>query len=361
MRQIPFVNSFSISSFIRAYKERFQAFWFSLTFAQRSYFLACTTYITLAISEIDSTNGFALFIVSTLVLAGLIHEFWPKFLYFWDSLPGKSLIFLFYAFIANFALVQAAGHVNNITGVSSDHFPYTHNLSVLLSLPTWFITTSVGALLLLQLLMPLYILFLLLIKPFGLAKLWQSPCYRFPITTGIARFALSFMLTLNMALFLSSSGLAHGVNLIISDIANTISNKKIAVNIDSPSDAAIITIKKEDQTTPKDSSKSINIEDINSQETVDEVRSAIKDNTARSERFFQWRQKVLANFIYDQEADSKSRCQLTPNSRVVELNDYEILEIMKHTDTQGSVSYTFTVKPCISPAIGHQFKVTSTK
>ncbi|TMP39143.1 hypothetical protein CWB96_10425 [Pseudoalteromonas citrea] len=360
MRQISSLNTFSISSFIRAHTERFQAFWQSLTFAQRSYFLACTTYITLAISEVDSTNGFALFIVSTLVLAGLIHEFWPKFLYFWDSLPGKSLIFLFYAFIANFALVQAAGHVNDITGVSSDHFPYTHNLSVLLSLPTWFITTSVGALLLLQLLMPLYILFLLLIKPFGLAKLWQSPCYRFPITTGIARFALSFMLTLNMALFLSSSGLAHGVNLIVSDLVNTVSNKHIAINIDEPSDSTLVTIT-EEQEAPKINTSSIEIDDINSQETVDEVLSTIKDNTARSERFFQWRQQVLANFIYDQEADSKSRCQLTPDSRVVELNDYEILEIMKHTDTQGSVNYTFTVKPCISPAIGHQFKVTSTK
>jgi hypothetical protein len=361
MRQLPFVNTFSILSFIRSYTDRFRSFWQSLTFAQRSYFLACSTYISLALSNIDSSNGIALSIVSILVLAGLIHEFWPKFLYLWDSLPGKSLIFLFYAFIANFALVQAAGHVNDITGVNSDHFPYTHNLSVLLSLPTWFVTTSVGALLLLQLLMPLYILFLLLIKPFGLAKLWQPPCYRFPITTGIVRFVLSFMLTLNMTFFLSSSGLAHGVNLIISDIVNTISDKKITAKIDAPSDSAIVTFKKDEPKQPQHSTQSIDVEDSNAKETVVEIRSVIKENTARSERFFQWRQKVLANFIYDQEADSKSRCQLTPNSRVVELNDYEILEIMKHVDQQDAISYTFTVKPCISAAIGHQFNVSLKK
>ncbi|KAF7775594.1 hypothetical protein PCIT_a1812 [Pseudoalteromonas citrea] len=360
MRQISSLNTFSVSSFLSAHKERFQAFWQSLTIAQRSYFLACAAYLSFALIDIDSTNGFALFIISILVLAGLIHEFWPKFIYFWDSLPGKSLIFLFYAFIANFALVQAAGHVNDITGVSSDHFPYTHNLSVLLSLPTWFITTSVGGLLLLQLLMPFYILFLLLIKPFGLAKLWQSPCYRFPIITGVARFALSFMLTLNMALFLSSSGLAHGVNLVISDVVNTVSDKHISINIDEPTEKTFIAVKKE-QVSSNSSSISSDIDDLNSQETVDEVLSTIKDNTARSERFFQWRQQVLANFIYDQEADSKSRCQLTPNSRVVELNDYEILEIMKHTDEKDKVSYTFTVKACISAAIGHQFNMSSIK
>lgn len=349
MRQLPSFNSFSIASIIGSYKERFHAFWHSLTFAQRSYLLACCANIGFLITGVDADTGLALFAVSALVLAALIYEFWPKFLYVWDSLPGKSLIFLFYAFIANFALVQAAGHVNDITGVSSDHFPYTHNLSVLLSLPTWFITTSVAALLLLQLLMPIYLIFLLLIKPFGLAKLWHAPEYRFPIITGVVRFALSSILTIHMALFLSSSGLAHGVNLVVSDLIKAVSDKPVTVNI-----AGTVGRVEMSNITKQATGSDITITDNEDDVEAEEILSQLEDNIARSERFFLWRKQVLANFIYDQEADSKSRCQLTPSSRVIELNDYEILEIIKHTNDTG-VEYSFTVKPCISAAIGHEF------
>lgn len=356
MRQLPSITSISISNYIGAYKERFQAFWQSLTFAQRCYLLACMAYFSFFMAEVDPNNSFSLLIVSSLVLVALINEFWPKFLYFWNSLPGKSIIFLFYATIANFALVQAAGHVNDITGVSSDHFPYTHNLSVLLSLPTWFITTSVAALLLLQLLMPIYILCLLLIKPFGLANLWHPPCYRFPILTGIIRFGLSFILTINMAMFLSSSGLAHGVNLIVANFVQVASKEPVQVKVNINDNWTSANIDMDSVSTSQPTISKTDPEHVNSQNTADEIRSVIAENTARSERFVLWQQQVLANFIYNQEADSKSRCQLTPDSRVVELNDYEILEIIQKQDEQGDASYTFTVKPCISAAIGHQFR-----
>ena len=63
---------------------------------------------------------------------------------------------------------------------------------------------------------------------------------------------------------------------------------------------------------------------------------------------------ILAYFIYELEADSYSRCQVTEGSRMVELNDYEILEITQLSEQERT--YKYEVKPCISVAIGHQFK-----
>ncbi|NKX35853.1 hypothetical protein HGG66_15375, partial [Alteromonadaceae bacterium A_SAG3] len=49
-------------------------------------------------------------------------------------------------------------------------------------------------------------------------------------------------------------------------------------------------------------------------------------------------------------ADSRSRCAHPEGSRVIELNDYEILQIEKTAD--AAEGFLYTVKPCRSAAIG---------
>ena len=48
---------------------------------------------------------------------------------------------------------------------------------------------------------------------------------------------------------------------------------------------------------------------------------------------------ILAYFIYELEADSYSRCQVTEGSRMVELNDYEILEITQLSEQERTYKY----------------------
>ena len=60
--------------------------------------------------------------------------------------------------------------------------------------------------------------------------------------------------------------------------------------------------------------------------------------------------QALASFIYEFEADSRSRCAHPEGTRVIELNDYEILQIAKLSETEDG--YVYSVEPCRSAAIG---------
>jgi hypothetical protein len=70
-------------------------------------------------------------------------------------------------------------------------------------------------------------------------------------------------------------------------------------------------------------------------------------NHLRSQ-YFTGVRKAIALFAFQLEANVKSRCKKLPQSHVVELNDYEILEITP--DTKAEYGYHFEVKKCISPA-----------
>ena len=74
------------------------------------------------------------------------------------------MLLLFYAVIANFALAGAASVVNEVVGVSSSHFSYTHNFAILLYLPAWTLAISIIALLLLQIFVPFYLFHSVVIK-----------------------------------------------------------------------------------------------------------------------------------------------------------------------------------------------------
>jgi 5-methylthioribose kinase len=58
--------------------------------------------------------------------------------------------------------------------------------------------------------------------------------------------------------------------------------------------------------------------------------------------------EMIAMFAFRLEADSRSRCNKAIDSNVIELNDYEILEITR--DKSAKYGYQFEVKKCISPA-----------
>lgn len=83
----------------------------------------------------------------------------------------------------------------------------------------------------------------------------------------------------------------------------------------------------------------INFSDENTERRYDLVREAYRV-LVRS---------MVAGFVYYFEADQFSRCEHIKDSKVVELNDYEILEISADKE-KGKYGYTFTVKQCVSPA-----------
>ncbi|NOU53044.1 hypothetical protein HG263_21310 [Pseudoalteromonas sp. JBTF-M23] len=339
IKKLPYYQS--LTDKLKHYQQRLTSFWCSLNLAQKCYLLAIVVSI-LYLHEGIPNNTFTV-PITVLVLIAILSEFWPKFIKIWDSLPGKAIILLFYAFVANYALVQASGQVNGITGVSADNLPYTHNFAVLLSIPVWFFITSLVVLLIIQFAIPLYLLALLVLRPFGLHALWHPPGYRFPITTGLVRFGAGLYLLIQLASLATYTGALNDVSTtttgIISDLDDGL-NLKI-------------------ETTPKEQVPSAVQNDPSLAQSMAELNEVGEKFKRRATSYENKVTQILENFIFNNEADSKSRCEHTAGSRVIELNDFEVLEIVKH-DTADNTYYTYQVKPCISAAIGHQFRVNTT-
>ncbi|QYJ74486.1 hypothetical protein [Shewanella sp. FJAT-52076] len=357
-------------------------FWHSLNFAQRSYVTATLLLLVETVLMLDFGPWF-LGLMCLLVLTGLVSEFWPRFLHLWHSLPGKALILLFYAVVANFALGNAAGMVNEVTGVAASSLPYSHNFAILLSLPGWFFITSLLMLLLAQVAMPFYLLLLLLLKPFGIHALWHPPHYRFVFTTALVRWFWSIALLIQLLMLGAftgvgsdssafTSGLYEGffeadekvqkqvidtgilpipaddskasaaAEALIDTINEGAGNKAVlteaALNNESVTEAA------------EGSDGSFGVRISRDGETTNLASMPVREMKDRAERYHSLQQSMLAYFIYVYESDSRSRCQHAEGSKVVELNDYEILEIQK--DDSIPLGYSYSVKRCISPAFG---------
>lgn len=343
---------------------RIKSFWLSLTFPQRCYFSAlmiCLNGLFVDLPVMDETPptfsnpfiNFALFIA----LIALVVEFWPRFYHFWESLPGKAIILLFYAFVANYALVQAAGMINDITGLNADKFPYSHNMALLLSIPSWFAITTLFVLLITQLAMPLYLLALLILRPLGVHEYFHSPDYRFPFITGIVRYGFSLTLLAAAVTMTQESGLSTSINETLSGIARGFDGVIDVNNEDAPQDAETeeplgisldVQVQSEDAPTPLQENVSVN------QSKLDKVRERNSKIRQKGQAYDQHIKQFIANFVYFQEADEKSRCEHDTQSRIVELNDFEIVEIFR--DSTQPLRYRYEVKPCISAALGHQFK-----
>ena len=306
----------------------FLRFWVSITFAQRCYFLATSMLLIQLLLNIES--GLFEAIMFGFALVGIVSETWPKFMVLWNSLPGKAVILFVYAIIANFALASASGMVNSITGVSASALPYSHNFALILMVPSWFFVTTLMALVGGMLVIFVYLFFLLLLKPFGVQRLWHQPGYRFVLSTAVARFVWTLGVAQQLGILAGQVGLLSEFS---SDSANP-----------------LITIEETEN-------KRENSESQLTEEQAEDVSELERDLTTlltnakqKSVDYKKAQRQALANFIYEFEADSRSRCAHPEGTRVIELNDYEILQIEKTAD--AAEGFVYTVEPCRSAAIG---------
>ncbi|WP_421134147.1 hypothetical protein [Alteromonas sp. A079] len=329
--------------------------WRSLNFAQRCYFSA-TFLLMIDVLFIDSSNALFQVVMFSMVLVGLLNEFWPRFMLAWDSLIGRSLILFAYAVMANFALASASGLVNTVTGVSVVSLPYSHNFAIILMLPSWFFVTTLFILVSSQLLMPLYLLVLVLLKPFGIHGLWHAPDYKYVFTTALLRYVWTFALLIKLLTLSMQSGVIEFFNesqvgTLLESVIEVQNEDKVQVvgevDVDSkPSEPVISSLSTDSAIVDAGKNDTQNVED----ELEQEIREAILQASANSEKFLLRQRKLLAHFIYIYEADSYSRCSIPDNSRVVEINDYEILTIAKTED--NDLGYVYEVIACKSAAIG---------
>lgn len=341
-------------------------FWKSLNLAQRCYAAATLVYFSVLFFDIQGV--FFNIVIGVLVTIAILHEFWPRFMVVWNSLPGKAFILFIYAVIANFALASASGLVNSVSGVSAASLPYSHNFAIILMLPSWFFITTLLALVLVQLVMPLYLIALLLLKPFGVHGLWHAPDYRFVFTTALVRYVWTILILVKVLEVSMESGVVSFFSDTPSEVVSTssevedkgvndaqIGNAKKTVRLADAANNLKGLIEAEFEAERKSTAvleaDSKALPDATSPGSTEDEKVVSFDLAAQSAKFRLMQMQLLAEFIFHYEADEFSRCANPEGTRVVELNDYEILTIslLENDD----IGYSYTVIPCRSAAIGN--------
>lgn len=297
-----------------------------LTAAQKLYLVAILLLFT--------TENLGLVAIVTVIALTL--EFWPLFDKVWHTLSGKTVLLLFYAIIANFAIAGAASVVNEVVGVSTQHFSYTHNFAILLYLPAWVIAMTALAILLLQIAVPFYLMGLLLLRPFGVKGLKLINHNHFRFTTMFVRLILASIVLYHLVLIASldtelKDDLSDPAGVVFNELTDK-QKQDIAHELESVQD---------DNASEKDIRIGLSLSE-EKQKQQEEMYAHVREDYEKKVRTF------IAQFAYHLEADSRSRCQIKPGTNVVELNDYEILEISR--DKELAYGYKFEVKKCISPA-----------
>jgi hypothetical protein len=310
--------------------------------------------------------------ICLLIMVGLSFEFWPRFNNIWHSLLGKSCLLFFYAIVANFALANAASVINDITGVAAEHLPYSHNFAILLYLPAWLIGFTFLALIVTALLSPFYITFILLLRPFGIKAVKAITQSNFPVLTTIARMFLSSIV---MSQFIISNQTDFQVftdklKLSLEPIVAAAHADSLQLQLQSEQEliASSESDEKEGVTPEQGLNKKRKAFSLISIENAETANSTIVNNDEKGKvsslRTLESKEKYISSnqkryhhlvlyslnlFIFELESDSRSRCKIAKGGRVIEINDFEILEISE--DKTSEFGYRYTVKPCLSVGI----------
>ncbi|WP_285163826.1 hypothetical protein [Shewanella goraebulensis] len=375
-----------------------------LTVAQKLYFIAFLLMFT--------TDGVTM--VGIIAMIAMMIEFWPLFTKTWHSLAGKAFLLLFYAIIANFSLVWAASVVNEVSGVDADHLTYTHNLVILLYMPVWFVLVSGVALMLLQAVIPIYFVLMPLLSLLGVKSIRFTNSEHYRKRTILLRMILAYVVLANLYLlsdientFESSDPRAKMIKLLEEETGEKPEDIDAGLQKLSAVGAKIVEAKAEGEVKGEAETETTlvaennDIESLSSTEPVhapvsvpgsvtstsnkdtppdiaastqkvieDAVQQSIKqvqqnevkrlsvgaDEVAERrydiirESYRLMVRMTIANFIYYFEGNQFSRCESQADSKVVELNDYEILEIIPSDEEDSRYGYDFLVKACVSPA-----------
>ncbi|MGB0894827.1 MAG: hypothetical protein ACPGUD_10510 [Parashewanella sp.] len=291
----------------------------------------------------DDTPMFAVALASI----AIIMECLPIITFIWNTLIGKAIILLIYAVIANFALANAASLVNQVVGVATIPFSYSHNFATLLYIPSWLTTTTLFGLLMLQVVLILYTIVLFALRAVGMTKFMSLSKYPYVLITMLVR--LLFIGLISSALIGKEATIASD------DSQPQPIDKKTTIEKRLNSEAV--------------NHLTFNLEHTNVVETLTELGVLMSGNTSEmssntdlfllnvlntlsdtekttEENFLL--QQLVAHFIFYFDSDEFSRCMNKIGSHVVELNDYEFLEIIK--DQSQRFGYSYEVKRCHSAA-----------
>ena len=275
--------------------------------------------------------------VASMSLLAILLEFWPVFEKVWNSLAGKAVLLLFYAIIANFALANASAVVNEVVGVPAQHFNYTHNFAILLYIPAWFIIISGIVMFIVQIMSPMYFVLMWLLKPLGIYSPKLVAYQAFHRITFIIRIILSVIVLYHLWMLIGLD-FEDDIDDPNSQFSQVLMGQDEQIKEEIKSQLEQTQLVKEQKALANDDE--VLRMDVNMDKEID-FKQVHQD-------YYRGVRKAIAFFAFTFEADTFSRCDKAPNSHVVELNDYEILEIVP--DKQSQYGYLFSIKQCYSAA-----------
>jgi hypothetical protein len=272
-------------------------------------------------------------------------EFWHLFERMWHSLAGKAVLLLFYAIVANFALASSSSVVNDVVGVAASSFNYTHNFAILLYIPAWSVVMSGIVLLMLQLILPLMFTVSFLLRPLGVKNFRLITHQYFHRCTFWVRVILAAVVLYHLAMLMDLYGQFEKAL----DDPQMVKLVEVETEEEALADTVLAARSPPVEAVPEDSPMTKSVDELAREQELAAIDEIAKQpyNHLRSQYFTSVR-KAIALFAFHLEANAKSRCKKLSQSHVVELNDYEILEIT--ANIKSEYGYHFEVKKCISPA-----------
>ncbi len=265
-----------------------------ITGLQKAYLICLVMFYP---SELES-------VVMPLAIVIVVIDFWPKLVNLWDSHSGKLIIIIGYAITMNFVLVNASSLVNEVSGVSANYLPYTHNVAAILLMPEWLLSISLVILVLIQLWLMMSVIYHLFKKDNYANYDNQGKIVRLPFLTALVKTIVVSLLSTQLA-----------------DTARNNTMTEVTTSTESESDKSNKVV--------VDRKLALNQFDWRGMKHNSDIRGL--------------QETLLLAFMYYYETDTRSRCQLNDGERAVELNSREIL-VMKILDD----GYNITIARCNS-------------
>ena len=222
----------------------------------------------------------AIFVACAVVLI----EFWPKVMALWESNGGKLALIFGYAVVMNFALASAASMVNEVSGISANYLPYTHNFAAILIMPQWIFGVTLVILILLQVWLIFTVLWHLLKKAFGTRRTRDASEERFPLLTTVSK------------------------TIVVGFLATSMVDMSLPTTT-----TAVAEFELQNEDTSNDPPIEQHIEALAKQLNVN--FNGNSDDGKPVGILTQLQRFLLLPFIYHQEADEYSRCQLKKGQR----------------------------------------------
>jgi len=312
--------------------------WQKLNLVQRWYLLA-TLSLLLWLLTFNTVEPLYLSFVVMLLVA-TITDMWQSAIKVWHSLPGKVVLLVSYAILANFCFAFAESQMNAISGVKPDLTPFSVNFMIVLQAPIWTFILSILLSMAYLTVHTCKVLLMLMIRPVSKVHAEMMHQESYPFISLLAR--IVYLPVVLVFVSIAMQGYLTGNTDAVIHMDDSGFTVKTGDTTESTENSA--------DNSKKSAQQGLD-EELNEQATTLKVEA----ESSNDEGFDQliegvpsipWANKLVASFLYQIESQGKSHCTISGAEHAVQINDYEILVITP--DKTQELGYRFAVRGCNS-------------